>query len=285
MQRPPLGILLDVDGPVADPSTRTVAAKLLADVLSLLAAGVPVVLNTGRSVDYVREHVLAPLTERGLPPGSRLHAVCEKGAVWTSPADGGVVHEDAALRVPDAGRDLLEALVRDGYGETMFVDRTKRVMVTAEARTDLPDRAFPARQEAFAADLLAGLRAAGLGVRLRDQRWPDADGRCPWRIDPSVIATDLESDDSGKALGAHRALRLLADDGPLPHTWHTVGDSRSDYAMADHLHEAGYDVTHVDVGPRPALTDRPYVVESLDGLAYVAAGGAHLRALADRWAG
>ena len=286
MQRPPLGILLDVDGPVADPATRTVAATLLADVRRLLAAGVPVVLNTGRSVDYVRKHVLGPLVDRGLAPEARLHAVCEKGAVWTTAGEGGThVHEDAALRVPDAGRDLLEALVRDGYGETMFVDRTKRVMATAEARTDLIDGAFAARQQAFAADLLAGLRAAGLGVRLGGRQFTDADGRCPWRIDPSVIATDLESDDSGKALGAHRALRLLADDGPLPATWHTVGDSRSDYAMADHLHEAGYDVTHVDVGPRPALTDRPYAVHVLHGLVDDAAGGAHLRSLADRWAG
>lgn len=286
MQRPPLGILLDVDGPVADPATRTVAATLLDDVGRLLAAGVPVVLNTGRSVDYVREHVLDPLVGRGLAPEARLHAVCEKGAVWTTAGEGGTdVHEDAELRVPDAGRDLLEALVRDGYGDTMFVDGTKRAMATAEARTDLPDGAFAARQEAFAADLLAGLRAAGLGVRIQDQRFPGDDGHCPWRIDPSVIATDLEAGDSGKALGARRALRLLAEDGPLPRAWHTVGDSRSDYAMADHLHGAGYDVTHVDVGPRPALTDRPYAVEVLHDLAYGAAGGAHLRSLADRWAG
>ena len=86
------------------------------------------------------------------------------------------------------------------------------------------------------------------------------------------------------ALGARRALDLLAADGPLPSTWHTVGDSRSDYAMADHLHGLGHDVTHVDVGPRPPRTDRPYRVSAVPGMTYEVAGEAHLRRLAERLA-
>ena len=154
-------------------------------------------------------------------------------------------------------------------------------MATAEARTDLPNEVYRERQAAFDAELLTGLRAAGLGVRLRDDRYPDGEGRTPWRIDPSVIATDVESAHSGKALGARRALALLADDGPLPRAWHTVGDSRSDYAMADQLHELGYEVTHVDVGPQPPLPGRPYAVTTVPGLVYEAAGAAHVRALVD----
>jgi hypothetical protein len=67
--------------------------------------------------------------------------------------------------------------------------------------------------------------------------------------------------------------------------WHTVGDSRSDYAMADHLHGLGFEVTHVDVGPRPPLTGRPYAVTTVPGLVHEAAGEAHLRFLAQRLAG
>lgn len=282
MDAPPLGILLDVDGPVSSPATRTVAPALLGDLAALLGAGVPVVLNTGRAVDFVQDRILAPLAA-ALPGAVRLHAVCEKGGVWTSGA-GAAVHTDPDLRVPEVCRALVEDLVRTTYGDAMFVDRTKRVMATVEARTDVPNDVYLERQRAFDADLLAGLRAAGLGVRLRDERHPDADGATPWRIDPSVIATDVESDASGKALGAARALILLADDGPLPRAWHTVGDSRSDYAMADHLHGLGHRVTHVDVGPQPPLTDRPYPVVPVGGRVYEAAGAAHLRFLADRWA-
>ncbi len=281
MSTPPLGIFLDVDGPVSSPETRTVAAALLDDVRALLGAGVPVALNTGRSTDFAAEHVIRPLVAAGLPPASRLHAICEKGGSWmTAGPDGaGEVRTDPALQVPELVRDLLDALVRDSYEDAMFVDRTKVVMATVEARTDVPNNVFRQRQRDLDADLLAGLTALGLGVRLGDKRFPDADGRTPWRIDPSVIATDVESDASGKALGAGRGLALFAEDGPLPHTWHTVGDSRSDYAMADHLHRLGYEVTHVDVGPQGPLSDRPYRVTTVPGLTYEAAGAAHLATL------
>ena len=287
MDAPPLGILLDVDGPVSSPDTRTVAPPLLDDLRTLLTAGVPVVLNTGRSVDFVAEKILGPLTAAGLPPAARLHAVCEKGGVWTSarPDGLGATRVDPQLSTPEVCRELIEALVRDGYGDAMFVDRTKQVMATVEARTDVPNEEYLVRQKAFDADLLAGLRTAGLGVRLRDDDFPDARGRTPWRIDPSVIASDVESVDSGKALGARRALALLADDGPLPRAWHTVGDSRSDYAMADELHDLGYEVMHVDVGPVPPLPDRPYAVTTVPGLVYEAAGAAHVRSVVESVSG
>ena len=287
MDAPPLGILLDVDGPVSSPETRTVASPLLADLRTLLAAGIPVVLNTGRSVEFVAGKILGPLAASGLPAAARLHAVCEKGGVWTSAGPDGIgaTRMDPELRVPGLCSDLIEALVRDGYGDAMFVDRTKQVMATVEARTDVPNEEYRARQQAFDADLLAGLRAAGLGVRLRGDVFPDARGRAPWRIDPSVIATDVESADSGKALGARRALALLADDGPLPRAWHTVGDSRSDYAMADELHDLGYEVTHVDVAPQPPLVGRPYAVTTVPGLVNEAAGAAHVRSVVEAISG
>ncbi|MGY1776257.1 hypothetical protein ACI8AV_10395 [Geodermatophilus sp. SYSU D00804] len=281
MTPPPLGLLLDVDGPVASPVTRTVAPALLEDLRALLAAGVPVVLNTGRSAEFVGERVLAPLAAAGLPGGARLHAVCEKGGVWTSagPDGAGEVHVDPALAVPDVCRALLADLVGDGYGDAVFLDDTKRTMATVEARTDVPAAVYAERQRAFDADLFAALVTAGLGVRLGDRDHPDAAGRTPWRIDPSVIATDVESVLAGKARGARRALELLRADGPLPRLWRTVGDSATDYAMADHLHGLGFDVVHVDVGPRAPL-HRPYPVRTVPGAAYEAAGGAHLRALA-----
>jgi hypothetical protein len=155
-------------------------------------------------------------------------------------------------------------------------------MATVEARTDVPTPFYAERQRAFDAALLEGLAAAGIGVQLRDEHRPDAVGRTPWRIDPSVIATDVESARSGKALGARRALELLRADGPLPRAWQTVGDSRSDYAMADQLHALGHRVRHVDVRPTGALPARPYPVSTVEGLTDDAAGAAHLHELARR---
>jgi hypothetical protein len=276
-------LLLDVDGPVASPVTRTVAPGLLESVRALLGAGIPVVLNTGRSADFVLDRVLRPLADGGLPEGARLHAVCEKGGVWTT-AGSGELHVDPALTVPPVCHEVVGALVADGFGDAMFVDATKRTMATVEARTDVPAAFYAERQRRFDQALLAGLAAAGLGVRLRERAVQDRQGRTPWRIDPSVIATDVESADAGKALGARRALDLLAAEGPLPRAWQTIGDSGTDYAMADELHALGHEVTHVDVGPRPPRPDTAYPVVTVPGLSDDAAGAARLRVLADRLA-
>ena len=285
MDDPPLGLLLDVDGPIASPGTRTVAQPgILPDLRALLAAGVPVVFNTGRSDAFLRERVIAPLVAGGWPPGARLHAVCEKGAVWGTVGPGGLgdVHVDETLAVPAECAELVAALVAGAHGAAMDVDRTKRSMATVEARTDVPPAEYRRAQAAFDADLVAALTARGIGVRLGDRMVPDAAGRCPWRVDPTVIATDLESVAVGKDLGARRALELLAADGPLPRAWHTVGDSPGDYLMADQLHALGADVLHVDVRPAGPLPDRPYPVTADPVLRDDAAGAAHLRSLVTR---
>jgi hypothetical protein len=281
---PPLGLLLDVDGPVASPVTRTVAPPLLADLRALLAAGIPVVLNTGRSDAFVAERIVAPLLDGGLPAGARLHAVCEKGAVWATagPHGLGPVSVDEALVVPPVCGEAVTRLVEQGYGRAMFVDGTKRSMATVEARTDVPADEYARAQAGFDAALLDALTAAGLGVRWGDRAVPDAAGRTPWRIDPSVIATDVQSVRAGKDLGARRALELLAAEGELPRAWETVGDSLTDYAMADQLHALGHAVRHVDVRPAGPLPVRPYPVGTAPGLTDDAAGAAHLHELATR---
>ena len=78
----------------------------------------------------------------------------------------------------------------------------------------------------------------------------------------------------GKDLGAERALRLI--DGDIPHTWRTVGDSRTDYAMADYLHEHGYSVAHVDVRPADGVPEKPYPVLIEGALTNDDAGAAFL---------
>ncbi|HET6241642.1 MAG TPA: hypothetical protein VFD99_06610, partial [Arthrobacter sp.] len=74
---PPLALLLDVDGPVASPVTRDVQPGIVADMLALAAAGIPVVFNTGRSDAFIREQVMEPMIAAGIPAGTIFHAVCE----------------------------------------------------------------------------------------------------------------------------------------------------------------------------------------------------------------
>jgi catechol 2,3-dioxygenase-like lactoylglutathione lyase family enzyme len=259
----PLGLLLDVDGPIASPVTRTIATpSIIADLVTLAAADVPIAFITGRSATFIREQVVGPLLAAGLPEGVRMYGVCEKGAVWfpiTSRGMGEIVVDDT-VALPDGIVDEVRTLVADRFADTMFFDETKLAMISVEQRTDVDHAAFVVEQPAFNEAVFAMLVAHGLGVRFGRHEVADAAGLIPFRIDPTIISTDVESVKLDKDHGAERALAFFAESGPLPTVWRSVGDSRSDYLMADHLHSAGYDVAHVDVRPADGVLKRPYPV-------------------------
>ena len=98
----------------------------------------------------------------------------------------------------------------------------------------------------------------------------------PFRIDPTVISTDIESVMLDKNFGARRALAQFAASGDLPRRWRSVGDSRSDYKMADELHEQGFEVAHVDVRPADGILDRDYEIITEGELIHDEAGAAFL---------
>lgn len=284
---PRLGLLLDVDGPIASPVSRTIAnPSIVADLLDLASQGVPIVFNTGRSDAFIREQVAAPLIAGGLTAGARVHAICEKGAVWCSIGpdfDDGVSHVqvDDALALPQAFRDAMRQLVADRFADMMFFDETKRAMVSLEQRTDVDNADYRAVQPAFDALAVEALVTRGFRVQREDTIFGAGGGDPVWRVDPTIISTDIESIRSGKDLGAERALELLAADGALPRAWRTMGDSRSDYAMSDWLHRQGFDVAHVDVRPEDGIPKKPYpVLTAPDGVIHDDAGAAWLETFA-----
>ena len=280
---PPFGLLLDVDGPIASPVTRSISAPGLLDSLrELLAAGIPVVFNTGRSDDFIDVQVVAPLLAAGLPEGSRIHAVCEKGAVHVSigPDGLGPIAVDDSLALPAQAVSALEDLARRDFAATMFVDDGKRAMVSIEQRLDVDSPTYLADQRRFEEAALGVFADLGLGVTCRGVDHPDAAGRVDWRIDPTIISVDVESVLLGKDRGAQTALRLLAQDGVMPAAWRTVGDSRTDYAMADWLHAQGHVVAHVDVRPADGVPATPYPVLVPHHSVHDVAGAAWLARLA-----
>lgn len=279
---PRYGLLLDVDGPIASPVSRTVSPAVIASLVNLASAGWPVVFNTGRSDAFIREQVMQPMMAAGLPEGVRVHAVCEKGAVWFS-FDGAGAQQaqvDPALALPGSYAQSVRTLVDGKYASHMFFDETKHAMVSVEQHVDIPSADYLSRQPAFEHDALNLLAEAGFGAERLDSRFPDASGTVAYRIDPTIISTDIEAVGVGKDLGARRALSLLEAEGTdVPRTWRTVGDSRTDYAMADELHALGFDVAHVDVRPADGVPDKPYPVLTAGGLIHDEAGAAFL----SRW--
>jgi hypothetical protein len=263
---PPVGLLLDVDGPIASPVTRRVPAAILAALVDLGRRGIPVVFNTGRSADFVLQQVAGPLRAAGLPADARFHAVCEKGAVHFSFADlpdgalpsvsreAGVpawVAVDEGMRLPAALESHLVQLVRP-YAGTMFHDDTKLAMFSAEMNVGVPHELYRRDQRAFEEEATALLSGDRTGAAAQDLS--------RFQLDSTIISTDVEHASSGKDLGAARSWDLVAADGELPARWFTCGDSRTDYAMADWLHHRGVPVEHVDVRPSDGVPDTGYPV-------------------------
>jgi hypothetical protein len=275
---PPLGLLLDVDGPIASPTTRRVPAAIIRDLAVLAAAGVPIAFITGRSMPFLRDHVVSELIEHGLSEGARMYGVCEKGAVWfpITPQGLGRVESNQALALPENVTDGIRRLVERDYSDTMFFDETKQAMISVEQRPDVENDDYRAAQVEFNDEAFTLCAEQGLGIRLGDREQPDAGGRVPYRIDPTIISTDIESVTLDKDHAAERALDFFAGNGPLPQLWRSVGDSRSDYLMADHLHSVGHDVAHIDVRPADGMLERPYPVIAMGDLIHDDAGAAFL---------
>jgi hypothetical protein len=282
---PVLGLLLDVDGPIASPISRSIAIPSIArDLVELANGGVPIAFNTGRSDAFIRAEVVPQLVEAGLDATARVWAICEKGSVVVriTPAGFGEIDVDGSLAVPAAYGDVIRELVQTSYDDVVFFDETKRAMVSVEQRIDVSAEHFAARRDAFDSDAAAALTVHGLGYEWGDTVVPDATGAAPFRIDPTIISTDIESVKLGKDLGASKFLALLeADAAVLPQSWRTLGDSRTDYAMADWLFEQGYDVVHVDVRPADGVPETPYPVRHHSTLIHDDAGARYL----DAWVG
>jgi hypothetical protein len=270
VQTPALALLLDVDGPIASPVSRTVRPRIIKDLVALAAEGIPIIFNTGRSDAFIRDQVMLPMLELGIPANTVVHAICEKGAVWFSfSADGqGPIHVDESLAVPTTFGDDIRRLVAEDYAAHMFFDETKRAMVSVEQQVSVSNQDYQAEQKLFDAEALELMGKHGLGVVMLDHAVADGSGSSStagglpieFRVDPTIISTDIESVRLGKDLGASRAVELLAAEGIQPQAWRTVGDSRTDYAMADWLHHNDHAVKHVDVRPADGVPAKPYPI-------------------------
>lgn len=265
----PIGLLLDVDGPVASTETRTVPEGIIDVLVRLARRGVPVGFNTGRSTDFLLHSVIAPLRDAGLPDDAPFHAICEKGAVWfpfSAVPSGDLPDVTVDGPAPDWVRTdpamALAADVRDAIWEhnaaraedLQFVDRTKLAMVSLEKAVGADQAEYEAVRDDVAAGIEALLAERGLAEDVR--------------VDPTVISVDVEHRSSGKDLGVDRCRELLAEAGtPVPGRWFTAGDSRTDYAMADRLHALGLAVEHLDVRPADGVPATPYPVLTAADLA------------------
>lgn len=285
LNNPPFGLLLDVDGPIASPITRTIAIEEIAQILvQLSSAGIPVAFVTGRSDNFIQEVVMSKLVKFDIANALSLNpkvmfGVFEKGACWAPITSFGMesIEIDHSVAPSQEFIDGSREIVESKYSDLVFFDETKHAMISVEQHAHIDARVYASERNAIDQDIFDLAQSLGIGIRLGTQTAPDAGGQTPFRIDQTIISSDIESVELDKDRGARRALEYFRSNGITPNKWYSVGDSRSDYKMADEVYRQGLPAVHVDVRPADGILETPYEILSYGNLIHDEAGLAFLR--------
>jgi len=246
---PAKAYLFDIDGVLTNPEAKGVEQKAIFDeLIKRLNRKNPLGLNTGRSLEFIIEQVLEPLEVRLKRKNllQNIFAVGEKGAAWITYNEDNtrVVNIDKSISVPQEVQNEIRELVdKPLYNNIMFYDETKKTMASTELRSGKTILQFQEPQRQLVIELRELLTRHGLQGQ--------------FRVDPTRIATDVESIHVGKALGAKRFVELLDERSIKPEEYIGFGDSSSDYEMYEELLRLRKNVRFVFVGGKEHLVGKP----------------------------
>jgi hydroxymethylpyrimidine pyrophosphatase-like HAD family hydrolase len=243
--------LFDVDGVLTNPITKMVNPKLITLLGEKLQNGHLITFNTGRSISWLIEPLLLPLSQLvATAKLNNLLIIGEKGGAWMKGSqiyDGLVtlqdikVQIDPLITIPSELQTAVRQLVDKSYADTMFYDESKLTMATIEMIDNTEMHLFEDQQKVLVKDLNKLLEEYGMVDQLN--------------VDATRIATDIENIHSGKALGAQRMLDIFSEQAIKieDHSYTCFGDSKSDIDMAIQLSHYKLPVSFIFVGGHDAF--------------------------------
>jgi hydroxymethylpyrimidine pyrophosphatase-like HAD family hydrolase len=241
--KPKTAWIFDVDGVLADPKHKTIDEDFFDIIFDKLQKGEPVGLNTGRSIDWIIGKIVHPLLAKMEDKSSivRFFAVGEKGATWMNFDSEGEMHRDKddSFVLSHELRERMKKMVEEKFSDCVFFDDTKETMISIEMKDSYDIKKFTGRQNELNTEMKKIIEEVGNGHRM----------------DPTIIATDIEDVRVGKALGITRLLKWLEDNSFTPERFIAFGDSVPDLEMADELEKRGKKVTFVYVGDPQKLIE------------------------------
>ena len=93
------------------------------------------------------------------------------------------------------------------FDDHMFFDETKRAMVSVEQYIDAANHDYRRAHEQFDLAAMDAMVRRGLGVERLEVSQPDANAEISYRVDPTIISTDIESvEQIGRASCRERVL-------------------------------------------------------------------------------
>lgn len=240
--------IFDVDGVLTNPEAKQVLLTAIFDELSKrLQKGEPIILNTGRSVDFVTRKILRPLSMRlsNQKYMEKLITLAEKGAICITFDSNGkrIITIDHGMQISQELQDEIKAIVdQQPYSDTMFFDKTKQTMSSIELKAGKPILLFREYQKNLVKILQNFLKKNNLENTMR--------------IDPTTICTDVENVNVGKSLGVKKFLKMLEEKGVFPNEFICFGDSPSDLDMLKELKSQGKKTIFVFVGDKEQVKNQ-----------------------------
>lgn len=224
--------VFDLDGVITHPHDSSVDTRAVESIRLFLDQGNYVAINTGRSYQWVETHLLSALKTTA-PPFDRLFIACEKGGESIKWHQGKFTPQPSRFALADDIHRKVHLLFESHMSQfsTMFWDATKTTMATIEKHPHADLDQFKNEQRRL--------------VTMLRELFASHDVR----IDPTTIATDVESPRAGKHAGAELIHEWIEDlYGTGQKHYISFGDSKSDYEMARYFADSGNESTFVFVG-------------------------------------
>lgn len=232
--------IFDVDGVITDPQEKKITEpEILDEIIKRLTLGEPVALNTGRSLSWMIEKVITPLSEKIEDKTilKNFFAVGEKGGTWAEFDNQGnlIENKDENISVPDNLKNQVRDIINSKYSESMFYDESKLTMISTEMKDGHSLEEYREEQKSLTSELTNLLTNNNLTEK--------------FKVDPTTIAVDVENKFVGKNFAVKRILDWIKGKRINPQKYVTFGDSfRSDVPMAQEINSQKLPVEFVYVG-------------------------------------
>ncbi len=227
--------LFDVDGVITNPELKKANPQIIKKLVEILERGEILGFNTGRALEFVIDEVLKPL-EATLTNKNLLYSVFfvgEKGGTWGDFKNGKIENIiDPQITIPGELEQKIRDLISFKYSDTMFFDESKKTMISTELIKGKDLNKFHEEQKSLVEEMKKILEHLNL---------------TNLKIEPSVIATDIQNPHVGKDLGVERFLMLIKGKEE-PEEFETFGDSPGDLEMHKYLVKHGHKSRFIYVG-------------------------------------
>ena len=229
--------IFDVDGVITDPATKTVLRPEIIHLIEQkLLTQTPVCFNTGRSTEWIKETIIPHFKVD--TPLTCLFSACEMGNTALQFDEHNkskeVVHGQNLI--PPKLSNTIREIVLSSYNDSMFVDETKKSILTIEMKNNFSLAAYEELQSKLSGEIRIILKNYHPGIHVRPSS--------------SSIAIDVKPITSNKEFGAKQILTWLKSRKfNLKDVCLTAfGDSLSDFQMSEFFVSCGLSTKFVYVG-------------------------------------